>query len=56
MYVPLVVYVVPFHKYELHAVILVEDVDGRFTVRFNVATLSQPALLLRNTIYVPAVV
>ena len=43
VYTPLVEYVVPFHKNELHTDSVLVDELLYLTVKFNVATESQPA-------------
>jgi len=51
VYVPLAVYVVPFHKYELHAVIVaLPFVVTGFTVIVLVAVFVQPAALVPVTV------
>ena len=58
VYVPAAVYHWPFQRYGnwlLQMLALVVPVSVELTVRFNVATLSQPAALISVFVYVPVV-
>ena len=56
VYTPLAVYVVPFHKYELHADCVVDEVVLFLIVKLSVAVESQPAPLVVLNVYTPLAV
>jgi hypothetical protein len=53
VYTPDAVYVVPFHKNELHATSDVEDELLVFIVKFKVATESHPTAFVPLNVYTP---
>jgi len=52
-YVPLLLYVVPFHVYVFQLVIFSVNVELCFIVKFNIAIESQPAAFVVVNEYVP---
>jgi len=57
VYVPLVVYVEPFHVYESQAVTVeLSLVEPLLIVNVNVAVLVQPAAFIDVNVYVPLIV
>jgi hypothetical protein len=56
VYIPLAVYVTPFHRYDPHVGrVVVNDVDDFLIVKFNVTVESQPAAFVPRHVFTPPV-